>query len=696
MPPYNSGFTSLTDLAPGMSRVGFGAARSSPQYADPLQQYFTDTNPYLPEDVYRQTMLRALGPDAQYFPDLFPQERKYDPLTAEEEKGFWETLGHAGMSGVGHAGEILDKYTGSRALRALVGGITGKVPWDRAGRELLSAVPGSDVMGLTDKEDVVWSEEITGLKGPGYSGYRKGLDWGDALNFGLDVILDPTLPLTFGLKGAATQGMRALKKAGHADSFFDAVRSGKYIRPGGAAGMGARETKLTHTLDDVFDWAKQVEADDAVRGKRIRNDLIQALDSDGFTRPAKSFEIADLADNYDAASRHAAGNPRITVPREEILNKPLSGLVGVGVPFRDPMMTIGRGPLAQGMARGMDIIGEGIVNAPIVKHVLPLFDKTLRGALTKLGRLVAVRTTREGAEEAARRIGNAVSLRDEIWKTDIGGRPVLKEWDQIAWDIRSQTDPTTVTPKGVTFGDMLDPTTVGPEKAMQHHLEVRSFLEGVSEFPEWTRGFGIEERLVDFKGLIDDAAQHARKYGVKLPDLDDVISYIPRQRQLFGLFDKSGKGARVFDVKTQYATGRDPLLKFHPGGTEVLQRMSIDPQISGILHSLPRGVRGTARQLPPEQLAKLRKYVVENYWDDLYGGDFAKHYDPPESLAAALPDDFSRVGGRVPMTDAQAAHIMDPIIQWVARLDPKHAKMRIPVYKLNPFDDGLKYIEHVI
>lgn len=667
--------------------------RLTPQYGDPLAQYFTETDPN--EDPLQKILLQQLGPQArELFPDIFKQEMKYPDLNPEEEKEFWKTLGHTGMSLVGHAGEFLDKYTGSRALRALIGGISGQVPWSRAGRELFSTLPGSDVFGWTDPETTVWSEDITGLKGEGYSGFRKGLDWGDVINFGADVVLDPTNALTFGAKGAATHGMRALQKAGHADSFFDAVRTGKYVKQGQRAQMGMREAKLTHSLDDVWDWTRQL---DETTGQQIRADITVAMEAEDLLRPARGAELPGA----ERAALHASGSPAL-VPKAGVKEAPLSGLVGVGVPFRRPTTTVGYGPMSQSMARGMDMAGEWLVNAPVIKQMLPLYDHTMRGALSIMGRRVARRTTREAGDLAAEWGASAVSLRDEIWKTGIGGAPTHPITKTLPQSPLWGGEPVKVAigrgipdaPKGVTFGDMLDPTSIGPERAMQHHMEVRSYLEGVTDFPEWARGFGLEDRMDRFKSMLKDAADYVRMYGGKMPDLDDVIGYVPRQRKLFGLWDKGRAGARAFDVKSQHAIGRDPLLKFHPGGTEVLQRMSLDPKISGILHKLPRTAKGTLRRIPEEVMAELRKHVAQEYWDELFGGSFSKHYNPPKSLG--YEGKFPAEMALSELTPAQTNHLLDPIIHWAASLDPKHAAHGIPAYRLNPFDDMLEYFEHAI
>ena len=680
--------------------------RVGSQYADPMAQYFSGEDPL--EAMRRKIHRQALGPLAALHPGLFggDDDLKYPSLTPDEEAGLWETLGTGGMSLLGHVGQILDKYTGSRALRGLIGGLSGQVDWDRAGSEILSVIPGSDVVGLTDKENTVWSEDITGLKGKGYSGFGPGLDWGDWLNFGLDVVLDPTMAATFGASGALKKAGQSLSKAGKLDPFFDAVRSGSFTKPGLREGMARGEAKMNYTLQDVFDWNKQVEAAYPTRGRQDYADIMTALQSEGLTRPVKSSDLASQADRYASAAEHAAGGPgkkvqkglwddavdpgpTAHVVKEDELLKPLGGAVGVGLPFRRPMTTLGHGPVSQAYARGMGMTKEWLGDLPGIRHARALLDSKLRGALTRIGRRVAKRMGLEGSERTSRQVSNGLMLRDEIWSTDIG-RPAEKVQLGL-WD--DAVDPAVgrqTLPKGVTFGDMMDSDVVGTQKFIEHMTGIRSFFEGVDDLPEWARGFGLEDKLMGFRDLVTESAENARSFGVKLPDLDDVIDYLPRTRHSFGLFDKSNKGLRAFDVKSPHAIARDPILKYHPGGTAVLQRMSVDPKISGILHGLPRGRGGTVRRLSEEQLAELRKYISDNYWDELYGGDYAKHFNPPDRLGK-FPDELEYRT----LTEEQRRHLIDPVLHWAANLDPKHVRHQLPAFKADPIDDVFKYVEHV-
>ena len=132
-------------------------------------------------------------------------------------------IGHGSLSAVAYAGNLLDKYTASRALRGVLGGKP---------RELLSIIPGSDVFGLTRPEDVVSGKEVLRIR-------DDPTKWSDdLLGFGAELLLDPTLPFTGWLKGGLTATGKLAKKAGVLDTLVD-----KAIIAGGPGMRGPRSIK---------------------------------------------------------------------------------------------------------------------------------------------------------------------------------------------------------------------------------------------------------------------------------------------------------------------------------------------------------------------------------------------------------------------------------------------------------------------
>lgn len=111
------------------------------------------------------------------------------PLAPEERDSLLRKALGGTMTGVQYAGEMLDKTFGGRAVRALAGGLTGG---DFHPRELLSMIPGSDVSGLTDREQATTGEQVgqnVGLidQGPGTKGEFEARDViGPLISAGLD------------------------------------------------------------------------------------------------------------------------------------------------------------------------------------------------------------------------------------------------------------------------------------------------------------------------------------------------------------------------------------------------------------------------------------------------------------------------------------------------------------------------------
>lgn len=118
-----------------------------------------------------------------------------------------------------YVGDSLDKATGSRALRGLLGGKP---------RELLSVVPFSDRFGLTDPAEIRTGRDLTdryGLTSATDRGFGSGM-----AGFAADVALDPS-NLVGGL------GLRKLAKLNLAD---DAVGAGRAARSGADFNLGLK------------------------------------------------------------------------------------------------------------------------------------------------------------------------------------------------------------------------------------------------------------------------------------------------------------------------------------------------------------------------------------------------------------------------------------------------------------------------
>jgi hypothetical protein len=117
-----------------------------------------------------------------------------------QQAGLLESLGGATVSGLAYAGGLLDKLTGARALRGLLGGRP---------EELLSILPGSDTFGLTNEENSLSGRDLLEQYGA-LSPNQPGLDLGDVGGFLAEVALDPSAWASF---GASTLGKKLLPEA---------------------------------------------------------------------------------------------------------------------------------------------------------------------------------------------------------------------------------------------------------------------------------------------------------------------------------------------------------------------------------------------------------------------------------------------------------------------------------------------------
>ena len=124
-------------------------------------------------------------------------------LPPEEERSALRNLGANTLSSLAFVGSVLDKYSGARAIR----GVLGDKP-----EEALSIIPFSDMLGITKPEDSVSGEELNkkfGLFNKDDEGIMP-----TALGIGTEILLDPATYLTLG-GSALTKTGAALAKHGY-------------------------------------------------------------------------------------------------------------------------------------------------------------------------------------------------------------------------------------------------------------------------------------------------------------------------------------------------------------------------------------------------------------------------------------------------------------------------------------------------
>ena len=141
------------------------------------------------EDKRRRDRMNGMTPE---YKTLLPKE---------EESSVLQNIGIGTMSGLSMIGHALDKYSGARALR----GVLGDKP-----EEALSIIPFSDMMGLTKPENAVYGAELN-------KRFFNASDDGIMSTLGgiaTEIALDPTTYLTLG-GSALTKTGAALAKHGY-------------------------------------------------------------------------------------------------------------------------------------------------------------------------------------------------------------------------------------------------------------------------------------------------------------------------------------------------------------------------------------------------------------------------------------------------------------------------------------------------
>jgi hypothetical protein len=124
------------------------------------------------------------------------------PMPQQETQSRLEMLGDDLLGGLGYFGNVLDKTFGGRAVRGALGGNA---------RELLSVLPMSDTLGITNFDDRVSGRQLLGL--PESSG-EEGFGWDDAKGIGLEIALDPSMWVGAAVPKLVAQGLNAGAKAG--------------------------------------------------------------------------------------------------------------------------------------------------------------------------------------------------------------------------------------------------------------------------------------------------------------------------------------------------------------------------------------------------------------------------------------------------------------------------------------------------
>lgn len=413
-------------------------------------------------------------------PQRQPERAEIKPLAPQEEDTMLGKIAGAGLGGLGYVGSVLEKTFGGRAIRGALGG---------KGREMLSIIPFSDTLGITDPEERVSGREL--LRDWGMADNED--NWGNFLGgMGLELATDPGMYLSFG-SGALTNAGRVARKIG--------------------AVPNTARARVTETLGNVL---KQ-------------NPTMQA-----------------------AAETAAGGSAKLA----GMLDEPLGGLVGVGLPFRAPAAVFGQG---QAGVNTLDNLGKGFGFLDSTLRKIPLAGSMYGHTL-----------------DAARKGLDAAGLYARAYfNPDVMGA-TTHLGQEVAQDASKAIRPMTAdyVNRALMYGEQLKGAGDDAGDVL------RQVLEGVHPDPSTVNPVirDVAKKMTgDYEGML--ARLQAK--GVDMSYLDDLEAgygaryHTPLQKPGLGR-NSPGQPLATRDPRM---AGRMPVLKDIVGGTEGINKLVLDPMV---------------------------------------------------------------------------------------------------------------------
>lgn len=472
----------------------------------------------LSADPFRALLAHGYGRRPPAVPDLPPQEQ--DALLG----GLMETS----LGGLAYLGKVLDKTFGGRAVRGALGGRPG---------ELLSVLPFSDTLGVTDERDAVQGTDLlanAGLVTPGDDSWPNML-----AGFAAETLLDPA---TYVGLGPLTRAGALAKKAGA-------------LPRGLAAGMRG------------FDVAESAVAPTLRAGERAKDAL-----GVGETMLPAALEARGVA-----------------------TGEPLRALVGLGLPFGDPLVTLGTGPAAQKVARGLDAAGSAAAGSAPVRALRAALDPEAGGAFTRGGQQLAADTLRPESRGLAR----------DATERYVGLLQQAHPYLDTPERQRRAADVIRMAAEGFG-GDALARATAGPDFAAREGLDLvrigKDLGDSVREYAKLEQDLGLNTRE-----LTDAFAEYLTRTKNPLPTKagESVWSAFKRRLQEFS----TTHGSQI---------GRDEMFQNVPGGTVRINdwakdaglRQMTDLQRQDFFRTELTGVSSPPKGSPAwEQAARLSRWV---------------------------------------------------------------------------------------
>lgn len=181
-----------------------------------------------------------------------------------------------------------------------------------------------------------------------------------------------------------------------------------------------------------------------------------------------------------------------------------------------------------------------------------------------------------------------------------------------------------------------------------------------------TKSAEVKHQLDAIKEILRKQLEIEQAAGINISNLTDIlIKYFPRIKKAPGKSYRFNPDAgQALSAALENAKRRE--LVDIPGGTSVLNEISIDPFLSGVIKRNPV----IRRKLESGQLAELRQHVAENY-----GERVSLEFDPKKF-------------------DPEKHTYFDKVIKWAADLDPEYQEQGIQAFGGNIIQDLMERLEH--
>lgn len=457
---------------------------------------------------------------------------------------------------------------------------------------------------------------------------KKGFDWGDVAGFAGEVALDPLTYLTFGAS-AVGKGGQIAKRAG---VLTDALK---------ASGKGPRVGRMTETLGGI--------------AKRATPDELSRL---GDAATKMGFSSLD-----DALARHGG--------------EAVGGLVGVGLPFKSPVFTLGKaGGKAESVARGMDAAGKAVKGTAPVRYFRGLMDPSVMGRFGKAEQPIAEavytaqRRSKAPANEAVMDFAREM---DEVYSEfdDVLGPGIRRNISDVDIDPRDLDEE--------SFADMLRSTDPRPVRTAQgviaeaEGVAREGRLRGQGDDLPFRQGEVVVASDRGNYGYVQQAGPRSSRVLFRNPETGAVATKVFNNDELTHAFDAASTEALQWSqLATRKVYGDTIRAIAETGDVDAAARYFMgDVNVPADLKQRLRGVAEMARAAKDEVYAAIDEMGGQTAWHGVEQGFKTNHFPRfvPDNLAKEMVNEpgrafktlFQSMLSRSPEIRDLPAHVVNEI-----------------------------------